>query len=393
MIINVPFNRPVNLPSHVEHFSSALGNGSFSHQLSSGGAFSKQAESLLAKTLGKPAILTTSATHSLEMMALLLNLRAGDEVVIPSFTFPSTANAFLLRGVTLRFADNDGYGNISSNSIERLLSPRTKVVVAVHYGGGSAHIESLAQLCKDHNVILLEDAAQAIGASYHNEPLGTFGLMSCFSFHDSKIITAGEGGALIINHSKIYDQALILRDKGTDRARFLTGQTHRYQWCNIGSSYGLSELNAMYLYPQIIELGAIIKRRKAIWFNYLKHLKNPLAKNGVEILEYPEHNKPNYHQFALLFRTEKQRNQYIQFMKERGISTPFHYVPLHTSPYGRKILHSSRKIQDLPGAERFGFQLVRLPIFYNLTENEQEQVIARTLTWASQMASHRASSR
>ena len=379
------------LDSQTEHVLSALKGGHLSNHLSGGGYYHERIESFFSERLKCKALLTTSATHALEMMALLLNISPGDEVILPSFTFPSTANAFVLRGAVPKFADCDLSGNISVTEVEELISSRTRAIIAVHYSGGSADLDPLIKLCEYNNIALLEDAAQAVGAFYRGTPLGTLGRMACFSFHDSKIVTAGEGGALILRNESDYNRSFMLRDKGTNRRQFLSGQAERYQWVDIGSSYSLSELNAMYLYPQLVKLGEIIERRKILWNRYFEQLDLSMRKVGVETLKHPSYNSPNYHQFSLLLKDQDQRNHYINFMKQLGIVTPFHYVPLHLSPFGRKWHLTGKNRRSLPQAERFGSTLVRLPLYYNLSNQDQDRVISHTLEWIRKYKSKLAS--
>jgi dTDP-4-amino-4,6-dideoxygalactose transaminase len=375
--MQIPFNKSVQLENGLATVEEALRNG----QLSGNGIFTKRCELLLERNTGQKNRIVTSATHALEMMALLIDIRPGDEIIVPSFTFVSTANSFALRGATIRFADNDNYGNILPSEVERLLSSKTRAVVAVDYAGASADLDALSAICArvQNKVHLFEDAAQAIGATYNGKPLGTLGALGCFSFHDTKNISSGEGGALIISDERFLERAEILREKGTNRSRFLRGLEDKYTWVDIGSSYVASELNTAFLLPQLEQLDRIIERRGEIWERYARELRGALSKREVEILGTPAHNTPNYHMFSLLFPSGKQRDSFIDYMRTAGITCPFHYVPLHTSPFGVSL--SSQPPERLSGCEKISGRLVRMPVYYNLTRPEQDYVLERATDW------------
>ncbi len=371
----VPFNKPVRLEEHEAVFRSEA----LRHCISGNGVFTKNSELLLSEQVSKPVRLVTSGTHALEMMALLVNISPGDEVIVPSFTFVSCANAFALRGAIIRFADNDDFGNIIPSEIERLSGPKTKAVVVVHYAGASADMDQILEICRAKNIFVLEDAAQAVGATYKGRALGTLGSLGCYSFHETKNITSGEGGALIFGDGKFVERAEILREKGTNRSRFLQGLADKYTWVDLGSSYVLSELNVAYLYPQVQRLKEINDRRQEIWSQYRSELSANLNRHDIQILETPSYNQANYHLFALIFQNQKQRSSFIQWMASNSIVCPFHYVSLHTSPFGRKFY--SDNPESLPGCERLSDCLVRLPIYYNMTDDELRFVIEKTQEW------------
>ncbi|MEW6055594.1 MAG: dTDP-4-amino-4,6-dideoxygalactose transaminase [Bdellovibrionota bacterium] len=373
--IKVPFNKPVVLDRQEALLAEAIRNG----HLSGNGPFTKRCEQLLEKIAGKKTLLVSSGTHALEMIPLLLDLKPGDEVILPSYTFSSTANAFALRGAVLRFADNDLFGNILPSEVERLLSKKTKAVMAVHYAGASADLDAISEICAKNSVPLVEDAAQAIGASYKGRTLGTIGELGCYSFHETKNVTSGEGGALILGNSKFLDRAEILREKGTNRARFFQGLADKYTWVDIGSSYLMSDMNAAYLYPQLDDLPQITKRRKQIWEGYKTSLAAEFAEFDIRVLGTPAHNTPNYHLFAMIMPNHELRTRFISFMKSNGIICPFHYVSLHTSPFGARFY--SGRPEHLPGCEKLSQSLVRFPLFYNLTEEEQGYVIEKARKW------------
>lgn len=374
--MNVPFNRPVRLEGHYEDLAKKLA----SSQLAGNGAITRECEAWLERSLGAKSLLVTSATHALEMMALVARIQPGDEVIVPSFTFVSTANPFALRGARLRFADNDENGNILPSEVARLMTKKTKAVVVVDYAGASGDFDAINEICRENGVLVFEDAAQGVGATYKGRPMGTLGDLGCFSFHDTKNITSGEGGALILRDVGFLDDAEIIREKGTNRRKFLQGLVDKYTWVAVGSSYVMSELNAAYLLPQLEQLTRIQERRREICERYDAELRAAFARCDTSILETPAHNKPNYHMFAAIFPRIDLRNAFIAHMKSLGVTCPFHYVPLHMSPQGLSFYESS-KPDELPGCERIASGLVRLPLFYNLTDDEQSYVIEQARAW------------
>jgi dTDP-4-amino-4,6-dideoxygalactose transaminase len=373
--MKVPFNRPVRLAEHETLMASPY----LRDCLSGNGVATKSVETALCEIVGAPTRLVTSATHALEMMALLLHLQPGDEVILPSFTFVSTANAFALRGCRIRFADNDRFGNILPSEVARLANSKTKAVVAVHYAGGSADMDSLQAICGQYKLALVEDAAQAVGADYRGKALGTIGSLGCFSFHETKNITSGEGGAIIVSDPSLLERSEVIREKGTNRAKFLQGQADKYTWVDIGSSYVLSELNAAYLLPQVSRVSEINSKRGKIWNAYADSFSKTFDQFGIEILRTPGFNQPNYHMFAAIFPSEEMRSEFIIWMRERGIICPFHYVSLHTSPFGASF--NEGRAEHLPGCERLSRQLVRFPLFYNLSGEEQDYVVDSVLNF------------
>lgn len=373
----VPFNEPLLLPEFPDLLKKCFAN----KHLSGLGPLSRLCEEELHKITRAKTLLTTSATSSLEMMALLLGVSSGDEIILPSFTFVSTANAFALRGAILKFGDNDEFGNLLPSEVERLATARTKAVVAVHYAGASADMDRLQEICRHKKITLLEDAAQAIGSKFKKQSLGTMGALGCFSFHETKNVGCGEGGSLLVNDSEVYlERAEFIREKGTNRRKFVEGFADKYSWVDIGSSYVLSELNACLLHPQLVRLEEISKKRKQLWQNYEAALMAPFAHIGADTLKVPAHNESNFHIFAVIFRSLEIRRSFIQFMQSRGITTPFHYVSLHTSPYGSKYFDASSEPR-LRNCERLSDGLVRLPLFYNLEDTDQNYVTEAALEW------------
>lgn len=366
--IRIPFNEPVMIEGVREALLEAIEGG----HTAAGGPFTARCEALLAEEMGCPVLLTTSCTHALEMASLLLDIGPGDEVCVPSFAFVSTANAFALRGASLRFVDCDEFGNIDLDHLERLIGPKAKAVVPIHYGGNSCDMDRLLGLCERHDAALIEDAAQSIGARYKGRPLGAIGRLGCLSFHETKNVGAGEGGALVLGDETLRDRAHHLRDKGTNRREFRLGQADKYTWVDLGSSWGLSDLNAAYLWVQLQRRGEIHERRRILWERYRRELSEAAQTAGASIVGAPSHNEPNHHLFAILWPDAQTRDRFIAHMQERGILAPFHYVALHRSPFGRRYGQAE---EALPGTERFSTRLTRLPLFYNLSDEDQGRVI------------------
>ncbi len=299
---------------------------------------------------------------------MLLDLRPGDEFIVPSFTFVSTANAMLLRGAKPVFVDCSADGNIDLDQVEQLINKRTRAIVPVHYAGNSCDMDRLRAIAG--TVPIVEDAAQAITSTWKGRPLGSFGALGAMSFHETKNVGAGEGGALIVNDPSLVERAEYLRDKGTNRKRFLNGVVDKYTWVDLGSSYVLSDLNAAYLWTQLSALDRIQQRRAALFNRYHQVLASVALQQGIQVISPAEGNNGNAHLFALVMRSGEQRAKFISFMRERSILTPFHYVSLHQSPMGVGY-HDGRQ---LPMTERLSSCLVRLPLYFNLTDAEQERV-------------------
>jgi dTDP-4-amino-4,6-dideoxygalactose transaminase len=371
----IPFNKPVWLGSEIDRIIEAITENG---HVAGGGPFSKRCEAILEAQLGQRTLLVSSCTHALEMAALLLEIAPGDEVIVPSYTFVSTATAFALRGAEVVFVDVDEDGNIDVRDVERALGPRTRAVVAVHYAGNSCDLEALLALCG--RVPVVEDAAQALGASHRGRPLGTWGSVGAFSFHETKNVGCGEGGALTIRDERLVERAEYLRDKGTNRRKFLSGLVDKYTWVDVGSSYVLSDLNAAYLSEQLAHRERIQERRKALHDRYTRELSGAAERAGVDILRTRRSNEPNHHLFALVFRQGEQRERFIAHMKAHGILTPFHYVALHLSPKGRQYASAGRR---MPNAERLSSCLVRLPLYFNMTDAEQDEVVGRAREFLS----------
>jgi len=365
--MTIPFNRPVFVEESLRLIR-GLVKSDKQINIAGDGYYCGQCENILNEIYKTSVLLTSSCTHALEMAAILCDIKPGDEVISPSYTFVSTVLPFESRGADIKFVDVDSQtGNLDLNSLKKIISKKTKLVITVHYGGNSTDMDELVKICKKNEVILIEDAAQAIGSKYKGKVLGTFGDLATLSFHETKNVTSGEGGALIINNKKFLDRAKIIREKGTNRAQFKEGLVDKYSWVDTGSSYILSDLNAAYLYPQLKIVDKINKKRIRIVKLYKKFIK---IKNPVYFLQTPKYNTFNGHLCALVCLDNKQRQDFISYMKNNGIITPFHYVSLHTSPY-----MVERNKYNLFGTDKLSECLVRLPLFYKLTQKDVYKII------------------
>ncbi|MEW6284953.1 MAG: dTDP-4-amino-4,6-dideoxygalactose transaminase [Chloroflexota bacterium] len=368
--MSIPFNRPTTVGKEAEYMQQALQN----RHISGDGQFTKKAHALLEESLGVPKVLlTTSCTHALEMSALLLDLKEGDEVIVPSFTFVSTINAFVLRNAKPVFADvRPDTLNIDESKLEALITPRTRAIVVVHYAGVGCEMDAILEIANRHGIPVVEDNAHGLFGKYKGKQLGTFGVMATQSFHETKNFTCGEGGALLINDPKYIEDAEILREKGTNRSRFFRGQVDKYTWVNVGSSYLPSDMLAAFLLAQLEAREQIQSRRRQIWETYYKELGAWAEENNVSMPFVPAHCEQTYHMFYLLFPNLERRQAAIAHLKERGIQAVFHYLPLHLSPMGEKY---GGKAGDCPVTEQISDQLLRLPFYTNMSEEEQMQVI------------------
>ena len=366
----IDFNIPPFIGTELEYVKEAAQG----HKICGDGPFTKKSQKMLTDMLQVPVVyLTTSCTSALEMSALLTHIEPGDEVILPSYTFCSTADAFVLRGAKLVFVDiRPDTLNIDENRIEEAVTDRTKAIVVVHYAGVACEMDPILDIAKKHGLKVVEDAAQAIGSTYKGRMLGTIGDFGCLSFHETKNISMGEGGAIILPTLDQRDEAEIYREKGTDRSRFFRGQVDKYTWQDFGSSYLPSDLNAAYLYAQLLDYDRIQGDRMRIWKRYHEAFL-PLQNEGlIELPFVPEYCGHNAHMYYLKLKDLTERTSFIAFLKECGVMAVFHYVPLHSSPAGLKFGHFS-------GEDRFttheSERLVRLPLFYGLTEEDQETVI------------------
>ncbi len=368
--LRVDFNRPVISGKELEYIQEAIAGG----HLSGDGPFTKKCHTLLEEELKvAKALLTTSCTHALEMAALLMNIQNGDEVIIPDFTFVSTANAFVLRGAKPVFVDirNDTL-NLDESKLEAAITARTKVIVPVHYAGVSCEMDSILAIAEQRKVKVVEDNAHGLFAKYKGRHLGTFGALATQSFHETKNFTSGEGGALLINDPAFIERAEIIREKGTNRSRFFRGQLDKYTWVDLGSSYLPSELLAAFLFAQLEQRNKIQAQRKQIWQLYSTGLKDWAARQDVKLPYVPEHCDQAYHMFYILLPNLELRQKLIHHLRVRGIFAVFHYLPLHLSDMGQGF---GGQEGDCPVTERASDQLLRLPFHNGLTSSDQELVI------------------
>lgn len=339
------------------------------------GPFTKQCTAFLERTLGVPkALLTTSCTHALEMAALLLDLQAGDEVIFPPFTFVSTVNAFVLRGVRPVFCDiRPDTLNLDERILENFITSRTKAIVPVHYAGVGCEMDSILEIAGRHGVPVVEDNAHGLFGKYKGRYLGTFGCMATQSFHETKNFNCGEGGALLINDPRYGERAEIIHEKGTNRSRFFRGQVDKYTWVDIGSSYLPSDMLAAYLLAQLESHELIQAKRRWIWDYYQKHLEGWAAQQGIRLPIIPAHCEQAYHMFYLLLPSLDQRQALIAHLKARDIVSVFHYLPLNLSVMGQRF---GGKKGDCPVTEDVSDRLLRLPFYNDLTESDLARVVA-----------------
>lgn len=363
----IPFNIPLNFGNEIHSLIDCIKN----NKLSGDGIYTKKCHEILNHYLmGSQSLLTHSCTAALEMSALLINIQPGDEVIMPSYTFVSTANAFVLFGATPVFIDiRPDTLNIDETLIEQAITPKTKAIVAVHYAGVACDMDKINSIAKKYNLFVIEDAAQGVGSFYKNKPLGTLGDLGAFSFHETKNIISGEGGALIINNSQFNHRAEIIREKGTNRSQFLRGEIDRYTWRDVGSSYLPSELIAAYLYNHLTKIEEITQARLKIWNNYYKLLK-PLEDEGlVRCPVLPDYQTHNGHIFYLLLSRRFSRDKVLQNLNQKGIHAISHYEPLHSSPAGKKY---GKTIGELTHTNSLAKSIIRLPLWVGLKQEQQE---------------------
>ena len=360
---NIPFNKPTLSGGELANIKQALKQG----RLSGDGPFTQQCQASLEKKTGcRKVLLTPSCTHALEMCALLADIKAGDEVIMSSFTHPSTANAFALRGAQIVFVDiRPDTLNIDEKLIEDAVTDRTRAIVPMHYAGVACEMDAIMKIAASHNLIVVEDAAPSIMCAYKDRPLGTIGHLGCYSFHETKDLTCGEGGALLVNDDRFIERAQVIRQKGTDYNRFLNGMVSRYTWQEPGSSYLPSDLNAAFLLAQLEKAEVIINDRLKSWQYYFSQL-SPLAGRGsIELPCVPQGCRHNGNTFYIMLQDEPRRAGLIDYLRVRGIASPFHYIPLHSSSGGLKYgrFHGEDKFTT-----RRSGRLLRLPIYHGIKE-------------------------
>lgn len=370
----IHFNVPPFIGTEFEYMKQAVAN----HKICGDGPFTKKCDEWLEKRFdAKKVMLTTSGSSALDMAALLCGIKTGDEVILPSFTFSSTANAFVLAGAKLVFVDiRPDTMNIDETKIEAAVTEKTKVICPVHYAGVACEMDVIMDIAKRHNIKVVEDAAQGVMSTYKGKALGTIGDFGCYSFHETKNYSMGEGGAIVINNEKYIEKAEILREKGTNRSQFFRGQVAKYNWVDFGDSYLQSDLNAAYLWAQLEKADVINDNRLATWNTYHESFSVLQKKGLVELPTIPDGCLHNAHMFYLKCKDLDTRQSYIQFMKENDILCVFHYVPLHSAPAGRKFGRFS-------GEDKYTTQesdrLVRLPLYYNIDKNDLEKVVNKTI--------------
>lgn len=370
MNFHIPFNKPYLTGKEAHYMYQAVYTG----KLSGNGFFTKKCQQYFEEKYGfKKTLLTTSCTDALEMCAILCDVGPGDEVIVPSYTFVSSALAFVRQGCKIVFADSmSGNPNIDADKIEDLITEKTKVIVPVHYAGVACDMDRLMEIANKHNIIVVEDAAQAIDSYYKGRPLGTIGHLSAFSFHETKNIIAGEGGLLGINDDRFIRRAEIIWEKGTNRSEFFRGEVNKYGWCDTGSSFLPSEVISAFLWAQLESMEDIQSKRKLLWDNYYCGLKDIAAKGLIRLPQIPEYATNNAHMFYLVCRNLEERSGLISFLKQHDVLSVFHYLSLHKSEY--YTTHYTN-IPELPLCDMYADCLVRLPMFYELSLEQVEYVV------------------
>lgn len=365
--MKIPFNKPFIIENEFRYMRDAIAGGI----LRGDGPYTQRCHRLMEQKFGcRKALLVHSGTAALEMAALLLDIKPGDEVIMPSYTFVSTANAFVIRGGVPVFVDiRQDTLNIDEKLIENAITPKTKAICCVHYAGVACEMDTIMDIARRHGLYVVEDAAQGVGSAYKGRPLGTIGHLGCFSFHETKNVICGEGGALIVNDEAFVGRAEILREKGTNRSQFFRGEVDKYTWVDIGSSYLPSDMVAAFLYSQLENMDRINAHRLALWNEYDAFFR--LYDGRIRLPIVPPECRHNAHMYYLLLPTLEQRSAFIAHMKARGINPVFHYVPLHSSPAGRRFGHTP---MPMPVTDRIGDTLVRLPLFYGLDEAQMDEI-------------------
>jgi dTDP-4-amino-4,6-dideoxygalactose transaminase len=364
----IPFNKPYLTGKENHYIYQAVLSG----KISGDGIFTKRSHEFFEKKYGfKKCLLTTSCTDALEMAAILLDIKEGDEVIMPSYTFVSTANAFVLRGAKIIFADSYADNpNIDADRIEVLITPKTKAIIPVHYAGVACNMKKIMELASQYNLFVVEDAAQAIDSYFEERPLGSIGHMAAFSFHETKNIISGEGGMLVINDERFMKRAEIIREKGTNRSAFFRGEVDKYGWVDVGSSFLPSDIIAAFLYAQLENMEEIQMRRKLLWTRYYLNLKLLSDKHIVQFPTLPDYASNNAHMAYLVCASLEERQQLIQALKQEGIMAVFHYLSLHKSPF----YQSKYTGGELKNSDHFSDCLLRLPLYFELTETDIDRI-------------------
>lgn len=371
----INFNVPPFLGNELEYINDAIMN---KNKISGDGFYTKKCSELIEKRFCvNKVLLTTSCTHALEMSAILSNIQEGDEVIMPSFTFVSTADAFVMRGAKIVFVDiRPDTMNIDETLIEAAITDKTKAIVPVHYAGVSCEMDQILEIANKHNLIVIEDAAQGVMSEYKGKALGTMGDFGCYSFHETKNYSMGEGGAILINDPEYIEKAEIVREKGTNRSKFFRGQIDKYTWVDFGSSYLPSEINVAYLYPQIKEAEKINLNRLKLWNNYYNGLRELELKSLIELPFIPKECNHNAHMFYIKTKNLEERTKLIKYLKDNNISAVFHYIPLHSAPAGIKFGRFN-------GVDKYttkeSERLLRLPMYYDLNKEDQNMIINKII--------------
>ena len=371
--MKIPFNKPYTTGKEFNYIQDSINRG----QISGDGYYAKKVNEFIEKTFHTPKVLlTTSGSTALDMSALLLNIQEGDEVILPSYTFVSTANPFLMGGAKIVFAEiKEDTLNIDPDDIKRKVTSHTKAIVPVHYAGVACDMDTIAEIANKDDIKIIEDAAQGVNAKYKGKYLGTIGDIGCYSFHETKNYSCGEGGAILINKDKkLIERAEIIREKGTNRSKFFRGEIDKYTWVDIGSSYLPSDMLAAFLYAQFEQLDEINNKRKSIFNYYYEHLKKLEDRVILRLPIIPEGREYNAHMFYILLNSEKERNSLMDKLKENGIYAVFHYIPLHSSPMGIKMGY---RIGDFPITENLSGRLLRLPMYADLGEKDLEYIVGK----------------
>ena len=367
----IPFNKPYLSGNEIKYIQQAVTSG----KISGDGIFTKKCHQFFEEKFGfKKVLLTTSCTDALEMAAILIDLKEGDEVIIPSYTFVSTANAFVLRGAKIVFADSETNNpNIDVLKIEKLITSKTKAIVPVHYAGIACDMDAIMELANKYGLFVIEDAAQAIDSTYKNKYLGSIGHLAAFSFHETKNIISGEGGMLVINDPQFEKRAEIIREKGTNRSQFFRGEIDKYNWVDIGSSFLPSDIIAAYLFAHLENIDSIQTKRKELWNYYYESLSDLAYKNLIKLPFTPTYAYHNGHLFYFTCKNLQERNKLLKHLKEKGISAVFHYISLHKADFFTKGLNNNIILDN---SDYFTDTLIRLPLFYELTKREQETIVS-----------------
>lgn len=365
----ITFNKPYLSGKELDYIKDAVA----SMKISGDGNFTKKCHNFFEQKYGfKKVLLTTSCTDALEMSALLINTQPGDEIIIPSYTFVSTVNAFVLRGAKIVFADSSiDNPNVDVSGLEKLITSKTKAIVVVHYAGIACDIDAVMELANKYKLFVIEDAAQAIDSYYKGKPLGSIGHLAAFSFHETKNIISGEGGMLVINDEQFIKRAEIIREKGTNRSSFFRGEVDKYGWVDVGSSFLPSDIIAAFLFAQLENIEKIQKRRIEIWNSFHENLKELMNLNLVQLPVIPDYATNNAHMYYLVCKSIEERTALINHLKDRGVYAVFHYLSLHQSPYFKEK-HDGR---ELPLTDRYADCLVRLPLFFELSDNEISTIV------------------